>query len=107
MENQGRNPIQQIEYSPSGTSSNQDNVLSLEALGPVVVNSDGSISRITKWSTLGAQEQARILRVLPARNARRLEALRTLEEGNVGTVGSAGGEAATAKQEDSKDDVGR
>lgn len=101
MEN---NTIQQIEYSPSGTSSNQDNVLSLEALGPVVVNSDGSISRISNWSTIGAQEQARIIRVLPARNARRLEALRTLE-GNV--VGSAEGEAATAKQEDSKDEVGR
>lgn len=40
----------------------------LDALGPMVVNSDGTISRIANWPNLTDEEKKRTLRVLGARN---------------------------------------
>ncbi|KAJ7717569.1 hypothetical protein B0H16DRAFT_1338023 [Mycena metata] len=40
----------------------------LDDLGPMVVNSDGTLSRILNWSSLTAAEKERTLRVLTARN---------------------------------------
>ncbi|GAA5939691.1 uncharacterized protein JCM15063_005259 [Sporobolomyces koalae] len=45
-----------------------------DRLGPTVVNSDGTLSRIVGWSEMGPNERTRILRVLGKRNAIRLEA---------------------------------
>ncbi|KAF8174702.1 hypothetical protein K438DRAFT_2023114 [Mycena galopus ATCC 62051] len=44
----------------------------LDDLGPLVVNSDGTLSRISNWTTLTAAEKANIIRVLSARNKIRL-----------------------------------
>ncbi|KAG6890234.1 hypothetical protein C0995_010247 [Termitomyces sp. Mi166 len=44
----------------------------LDALGPMVVNSDGTLSRIANWVNMTPEEQARTLRVLSARNKIRL-----------------------------------
>ncbi|KAJ6476304.1 hypothetical protein C8R45DRAFT_907028 [Mycena sanguinolenta] len=44
----------------------------LDDLGPLVVNSDGTLSRIANWATLTAAEKANTIRVLSARNKIRL-----------------------------------
>ncbi|KAJ6482950.1 hypothetical protein C8R47DRAFT_578920 [Mycena vitilis] len=44
----------------------------LDDLGPLVVNSDGTLSRIANWPTLTAAEKANTIRVLSARNKIRL-----------------------------------
>ncbi|KAJ7079602.1 hypothetical protein B0H15DRAFT_953967 [Mycena belliarum] len=43
-----------------------------EDLGPMVVNSDGTLSRIANWSGMTEPEKERTLRVLSARNKIRL-----------------------------------
>ncbi|TNY22856.1 hypothetical protein DMC30DRAFT_391111 [Rhodotorula diobovata] len=45
----------------------------LGKMGPTVVNSDGTLSRIANWSEMIPSERARILRVLGKRNGVRLE----------------------------------
>ncbi|KAJ3878556.1 hypothetical protein F5051DRAFT_227357 [Lentinula edodes] len=46
----------------------------LDELGPMVVNSNGTLSRIANWSTMTEAEQKRTLRVLGSRNQLRLAA---------------------------------
>ncbi|KAF8153983.1 hypothetical protein B0H34DRAFT_799897 [Crassisporium funariophilum] len=52
------------------TTSNQ--TVKLDELGPMVVNSDGTLSRIANWTQLTDMERERTLRVLSARNKLRL-----------------------------------
>ena len=47
----------------------------IDALGPVVVNSDGTISRIANWHSMTEPEQQRTLRVIGKRNRSRMAAL--------------------------------
>jgi len=44
----------------------------LDELGPLVVNSDGTLSRIANWQNMTEAERERTLRVLSARNKARL-----------------------------------
>ncbi|GJE94684.1 hypothetical protein PsYK624_108550 [Phanerochaete sordida] len=44
----------------------------LDELGPLVVNSDGTLSRIANWQNMTPQERERTVRVLAARNQIRL-----------------------------------
>jgi len=46
--------------------------IKLDELGPMVINSDGTISRIANWNDMTSQEQERTMRVLGARNKLRL-----------------------------------
>ncbi|CCM00711.1 uncharacterized protein FIBRA_02751 [Fibroporia radiculosa] len=46
--------------------------LKFEALGPIVVNSDGTMSRIANWEHMTEQEKERTMRVLVARNKIRI-----------------------------------
>lgn len=66
------------------SSSTQLNVngdsIKLDHLGPMVVNTDGTLSRIGNWQEMGEIERKNTLRVLGKRNKARLEALRG--EGN-------------------------
>ncbi|KAH9986194.1 hypothetical protein BJV74DRAFT_775102, partial [Russula compacta] len=39
-----------------------------DALGPLVINSDGTLSRITNWPDMTPVERERTFRVLVARN---------------------------------------
>ena len=48
----------------------------LEALGPVVVAEDGTISRIGNWAQMTPAEQANTQRILSQRNNQRLAWLR-------------------------------
>jgi len=47
--------------------------VTLGELGPMVVNSDGTLSRIANWQHMSDIEQQRVKRVLIARNKIRLE----------------------------------
>ena len=49
--------------------------ISLEELGPIIINADGTTRRITNWSTLNKIEQENSWRVISARNLKRLKVL--------------------------------
>jgi len=44
-------------------------------MGPLVVNEDGTLSRITNWAQMTVEERERTVRVLGKRNKLRLEQL--------------------------------
>ena len=50
--------------------------VNLDHLGPIVINVDGTMSRIENWSNMTPFEQAQVQRIIPRRNAERLAALR-------------------------------
>ncbi|KAF9361703.1 hypothetical protein BGX26_000058 [Mortierella sp. AD094] len=50
--------------------------LKLDILGPVVVNEDGTMSRIDNWHEMAEIEKANVRRILLKRNAQRLAKLR-------------------------------
>ena len=63
----------------------EENIAKLDFLGPIIINSDGTLSRIPNWLNLTKNEQLNILRVIAKRNKVRKEALeqqqqRELEE---------------------------
>jgi hypothetical protein len=49
--------------------------VSLDHLGPMVVNKDGTISRITNWDAMSDMEKKNTLRILQKRNKERRDAL--------------------------------
>ncbi len=49
---------------------------SLDSLGPVIVNKDGSLARIANWQSLTAEEQAATKRLIGAQNKKRMAALK-------------------------------
>jgi hypothetical protein len=53
--------------------------IAMDAMGPVVVNDDGSLSRITNWGKLTEREREVTQRRIAKRNAERLERLRAKE----------------------------
>ncbi|KAI9593680.1 hypothetical protein BDF19DRAFT_447532 [Syncephalis fuscata] len=69
---------------PSASASNEsiNTTARLEALGPVVVNEDGSISRINNWKEMTENERKILERVLLKRNAQRLALLRGQDTNN-------------------------
>lgn len=50
--------------------------VALDHLGPMVVNKDGTISRITNWDKMAEVEKKNTLRILQKRNKQRLDALK-------------------------------
>lgn len=52
-----------------------DGGVSLDHLGPMVVNVDGTLSRIGNWEQMTENEKKNTLRILGKRNKQRLEAL--------------------------------
>lgn len=53
--------------------------VSLDHLGPMVVNTDGSLSRINNWAEMSAIEQKTTLKIIGKRNKQRLQALKDQE----------------------------
>ncbi|KAI8676657.1 hypothetical protein NCS56_00553900 [Fusarium sp. Ph1] len=51
----------------------------LDALGPLVVNADGSMGRVGNWAGMTEGEREATLRLLRRRNKQRLEALKALK----------------------------
>lgn len=56
--------------------SGGDTTVKLDALGPLVVNEDGTMSRISNWTEMAEIEKKNTLRILGKRNKQRLEALK-------------------------------
>eukprot|EP00520_Triparma_pacifica_P003361 CAMPEP_0118654480 /NCGR_PEP_ID=MMETSP0785-20121206/12418_1 /TAXON_ID=91992 /ORGANISM="Bolidomonas pacifica, Strain CCMP 1866" /LENGTH=111 /DNA_ID=CAMNT_0006547155 /DNA_START=209 /DNA_END=544 /DNA_ORIENTATION=- len=50
--------------------------LSLDDLGPIIVNKDGTTSRVTNWLEMGKEEQERTQRMIKKRNEKRLKELK-------------------------------
>lgn len=50
--------------------------ISMDELGPIIVNPDGTMRRIANWNELTKAEQESTFRQISARNKRRIEALR-------------------------------
>ncbi|PIG80706.1 JmjC domain protein [Aspergillus arachidicola] len=71
---------QQLDVSGDGST------VKLDHLGPLVVNQDGTLSRIANWAQMTEIEKKNTLRVLGKRNKQRMEALKATqgaqEEGN-------------------------
>lgn len=78
------------ESSSSGTNqldlSQPSSTVTLDHLGPMVVNTDGTLSRIANWEGMTEIERKTTLRVLGKRNKQRLEALKAA---GVGVDGQA------------------
>jgi hypothetical protein len=60
-----------LDVSSEGGSS-----VKLDHLGPMVVNADGTLSRIENWADMTEIERVNTLRVLGKRNRERMDALR-------------------------------
>ena len=54
---------------------NLGETISLEELGPIIINADGTTRRITNWLDLNKAEQENSWRVISARNLKRLKVL--------------------------------
>lgn len=72
-ESSGGKP-QQLDVSGEGGST-----VTLDHLGPMVVNVDGTLARISNWDQMTEIERKNTLRVLGKRNKQRLEALKAAE----------------------------
>jgi predicted Fe-S protein YdhL (DUF1289 family) len=71
----------------------------MDDLGPMVVNSDGTLRRITNWDSMTKQEQANTLRLISARNKKRLAALQKNEHPSSNPV-EDGNEAPSERSSD-------
>jgi hypothetical protein len=56
--------------------SNGDVSIKLEHLGPMIVNVDGTLSRISNWDKMADIEKENTLRIIVKRNQARLEVLK-------------------------------
>lgn len=56
--------------------SNGNTTVSLDHLGPMVVNVDGTMSRISNWDKMAEIEKKATIRIIGKRNKARLEALK-------------------------------
>jgi predicted Fe-S protein YdhL (DUF1289 family) len=64
------------EASDSIEKSGENNVIRFDELGPIIVNTDGTLQRIPNWNEMSENERAKALRLIAARNKKRLEKLR-------------------------------
>ncbi|CAG7851227.1 SubName: Full=Uncharacterized protein {ECO:0000313/EMBL:CCA74850.1} [Serendipita indica DSM 11827] len=57
------------------TTLELNSTIKLDKLGPMIVNSDGTISRISNWQEMSQLERDRTVRILLKRNQIRLDYL--------------------------------
>lgn len=78
-----KEPLALPEAPHNGTTtldmSNGDASVKLDHLGPMVVNVDGTMSRISNWDAMADIEKENTLRIIGKRNQVRLKALREKE----------------------------
>ncbi|WVR04264.1 hypothetical protein IAU60_001264 [Kwoniella sp. DSM 27419] len=74
----------------------EGNVVKLDKLGPMIINSDGTLSRIQNWQDLHPIEQERTVRLLVKK--RNLVRLQKLDQENKATGGDDGEEKLSALQ---------
>jgi hypothetical protein len=53
-----------------------DHVAKLDFLGPIIINTDGTLARIPNWNSLTTSEQTNTLRLIAKRNKARIEILK-------------------------------
>jgi hypothetical protein len=70
----------QLDMSNGGTT------VSLDHLGPMVVNVDETVSRISNWDAMAEIEKKATLRIIGKRNKQRLAALKEAEAQNEGAA---------------------
>ncbi|KAI0535855.1 hypothetical protein GGR58DRAFT_421087 [Xylaria digitata] len=78
-------PLPALPAAGDGTSSTLEvggAALRLDRLGPLVVNEDGTMSRIENWEKMADIERENTLRILGKRNQMRLAKLRAAGSGN-------------------------
>ncbi|RYP91911.1 hypothetical protein DL770_001971 [Monosporascus sp. CRB-9-2] len=80
-------PTQQLALDGTGVK--------LDHLGPLVVNEDGTLSRIANWDKMADIERENSLRILGRRNKARLAALRERQQGEA----ADGGQQSQGKAE--------
>jgi hypothetical protein len=68
--------------------SNGGSTVKLDHLGPLVVNKDGTLSRIANWEQMAEIEKQNTLRILGKRNMLRREALKNGEGGDGAGAGA-------------------
>ncbi|KAI8575799.1 hypothetical protein K450DRAFT_259943 [Umbelopsis ramanniana AG] len=69
--------------SDSVSSAEVNSSFKLSELGPVVINENGTMSRIENWHEMNDIERANVNRILLKRNKARLEKLKKEREGVV------------------------
>ena len=74
--------------------------VSLEELGPIIINADGTTRRITNWLDLNKVEQETSWRVISARNLKRLKALQKMIQKEPSDSAEDGPENPQEKNED-------
>ncbi|KAK3186938.1 hypothetical protein K4F52_004382 [Lecanicillium sp. MT-2017a] len=63
----------------------------LSSIGPLVVNVDGTVARITNWAEMTEPERETTLRMVGKRNKQRLAALKAKKEAEEGGGGDSDG----------------
>ncbi|KAI5451887.1 hypothetical protein NCC49_001189 [Naganishia albida] len=59
----------------------EGNSVAIDELGPLIVNSDGTLSRIQNWKSLSKVEQDRMIRlIVKRRNVQRLDKLKDQQQ---------------------------
>lgn len=66
---------------PHSTDLTEDNDASFDMLGPIVLNSDGTMSRISNWQEMTEKEKDSAKKLISKRNKSRKKALSELEGG--------------------------
>ncbi|PTB79159.1 hypothetical protein M440DRAFT_1327554 [Trichoderma longibrachiatum ATCC 18648] len=87
--------VHTLDVSGSGST------VKLDALGPLVVNADGTMSRIANWDKMAPIERENTLRILGKRNQERLAALREargISEAGNDSIGASGNHDTSGKQ---------
>ncbi|KGQ06736.1 hypothetical protein BBAD15_g7940 [Beauveria bassiana D1-5] len=72
--------------------SGEGSTVKLAALGPLVVNVDGTVARIANWKEMTAVERETTIRMVGRRNEKRLDALRKQNGEEQKGGGGGGGE---------------
>ncbi|KAG6059922.1 hypothetical protein E4U17_005381 [Claviceps sp. LM77 group G4] len=68
--------------------SGEGSTVKLDHLGPLVVNTDGTMCRIGNWAQMSSIEKENTLRIMGKRNKQRLEVLKKKAEEDSGVTGS-------------------
>eukprot|EP00240_Pyramimonas_obovata_P012290 CAMPEP_0118951446 /NCGR_PEP_ID=MMETSP1169-20130426/53146_1 /TAXON_ID=36882 /ORGANISM="Pyramimonas obovata, Strain CCMP722" /LENGTH=110 /DNA_ID=CAMNT_0006898505 /DNA_START=292 /DNA_END=624 /DNA_ORIENTATION=- len=72
--------------------------IQMDILGPIVLNTDGTMSRINNWHEMTEREQQNTLRLISKRNKQRREAL--LAQANEGQGGDKGNPVESKAQQE-------
>ena len=69
-----------IKSTPSLSTTD---VLKLDYLGPIIINTDGTLQRIPNWIEMSEVEKSKALRLIAARNRKRIENLQQKQDDQI------------------------